>query len=54
VCQKIRGAVVAGIEMKFVLDAFCLELPVEFRGSFVKSEFVLTAAVEIYRQPRSP
>ena len=53
-CQKILGAVVAGIEVIFVSDAFCLELPVEFRSSFIKSEFILTAAVEIDGQPCSP
>ena len=47
VCQKILSAVVAGIEVIFVLDALSLKLPVEFRGSFIKSEFILTAAVEI-------
>ena len=41
VCQKILGAVVAGIEMIFVLDALSLKLPMEFRGSFIKSEFIL-------------
>ena len=47
VCQKILSAVVAGIEVEFVPDAFCLELPVEFRSSVIKSEFILTAAIEI-------
>ena len=53
VCQKIRGTVVTGIEVKFVSDAFCLELPVELCSSFIKSEFILTTAVEIDGQPRS-
>jgi hypothetical protein len=47
VCQEILRAVVARIEMIFMWDAFRLKLPVEFRGSFVKSEFVISAAVEI-------
>ena len=50
VCQKIFSAVVAGIEVIFVLDAFSLKLPMEFLGSSIKSEFILTAAVEIDRQ----
>jgi len=54
VCHKIRRAVVAGIQVKFVLDASGLELPVEFRGSFIKSKFILPAAIEIDRQPWSP
>jgi hypothetical protein len=37
VCQKIPGVVVAGIEAIFVFNAFCLKLPMEFRGSLVKS-----------------
>ena len=49
----MRGAVVAGIQVKFVWDAFGLKLPVEFGGSFFKSEFILTAAIEIDRQPWS-
>ena len=47
VCQKIFSAVVAGIEVIFVLDALSLKLSMEFRGSFIKSEFILSAAVEI-------
>ena len=53
VCQKIRGAVVAGIQVKFVWDAFCLKLLMEFGRSFFKFEFILTAAIEIDRQPWS-
>jgi hypothetical protein len=37
VCQKIPGVVVAGIEVIFVFNAFCLKLPMEFRGSVLKS-----------------
>ena len=47
VCQKILSAVVTGIEVIFVLDALSLKLPVEFRGTLIKSEFILSAAVEI-------
>ena len=50
--QEIFCAVVAGIKVEFVPDTFGLELPVEFLGSFLKSEFILVAAVEIDRQPR--
>ena len=53
VCQKILRAVIAGIEMIFVLDAFSLKLPMEFLSSLIKSEFILTAAVEIDGQPGS-
>lgn len=49
--QKIYGAVIAGIEVKFVFDVLCLKFPVEFRSSFLKPEFILLAAVEIDRQP---
>jgi hypothetical protein len=52
--EKIRGTVVTGIEVEFVPDAFCLELPVKFRSSFIKPEFIFPAAVEVDRQPRSP
>jgi hypothetical protein len=52
-CQKILGAVVAGIQVKFVLDAFGLKLPVEFRCPFLKSKFILAATIEIDRQPWS-
>ena len=51
VCEKIPGVVVAGIEMIFVFNAFCLKLPMEFRGSVLKSEFILPAAVEVDGQP---
>jgi len=51
--QKIRGAVVTGIKVKLVRNAFCLELPVEVRRSLIKSELVRTAAVEIDGEPRS-
>jgi len=54
VCQKILGSMVAGIKMIFVLDALSLKLPMEFRGSFFKSEFIIASAVEIDGQPRSP
>lgn len=47
VCQKILGAVVAGIRMIFVLDVLRLKLPMEFRGAFIKSEFIIATAVEI-------
>lgn len=47
VCQKILSPVVAGIEVIFVLDALSLKLPMEFRGSLIESEFILTATVEI-------
>lgn len=50
VCQKILSAVVAWIEMIFVLDALSLKLPMEFLGSSIKSEVILTAAVEIDEQ----
>ena len=46
-CQEILTAVVAWIEVIFVLDALSLKLPMEFLGSSIKSEFVLTATVEI-------
>ena len=46
-CQEILTAVVAWIEVIFVLDALSLKLPMEFRGSLIKSEVILTAAVEI-------
>ena len=49
--QKILSAVVAGIEVIFVLDAFSLKLPMEFQGSFIESEFIFAAAVEIDGQP---
>src|SRR5450755_4395087 len=56
--QKILSAVVAGIEVIFVRDAFRLKLPMEFRSSFIESEVIRTAAVEIdgqlcrpYRHP---
>ena len=51
VCQKILGAMIAGIEVIFVLDAFSLKLPMEFQGSFIESEFIFAAAVEIDGQP---
>ena len=54
VCQKILTAVVAGIEMIFVSDILSLKLPMEFLSSLIKSEFILTAAVEIDGQPRRP
>ena len=47
VCQKILSAVVAGIEVIFVFDALSLKLPMEFHGSFIESEFIFAAAVEI-------
>ena len=50
-CQEILTAVVAWIEVIFVLDAFSLELPMEFHGSFIESEFIFAAAVEIDGQP---
>jgi hypothetical protein len=54
VCQKIHGAVVAGIEVKFVPDGFRLELAMEFRSAFFKPKVIFIAAVEIDRQPRCP
>jgi hypothetical protein len=51
VCQEILGAMVARIEVIFVLDAFSLKLPMEFHGSFIESEFIFAAAVEIDGQP---
>ena len=54
VCQKILTAVVAGIEMIFVSDVLSLKLPMEFLSSLIKSEFILTAAVEIDGQTRRP
>jgi hypothetical protein len=45
VCQKIRGAVVAGIEVKFVPDGFSLELAMEFRSAFFKPKVIFIAAV---------
>src|ERR1700689_3399440 len=51
--QEIFCAVVAGIKVEFVPDTFGLELPVEFLGSFLKSELILVAAVEMDKQPRS-
>ena len=45
--QEILGSVVAGIKMIFVLDALSLKLPVQLRGSFIKSEFIIATAVEI-------
>ena len=51
VCQKIPSVVIARIEMIFVLNAFNLKLPIEFRSSFVKSEVVIAATVEIDGQP---
>ena len=47
VCQKILTAMVAGIEMIFVLDALSLQLPMEFFGSLIESEVIFVAAVEI-------
>ena len=47
VCQKISGVVIARIEVIFVLDTLSLQLPIEFLGSSIKSEVILTAAVEI-------
>src|SRR5579863_6153073 len=52
--QKILGAVVAGIQVEFVGDAFCLKLPVKFLGANLKSEFIFIAAVEIDGQPCRP
>lgn len=46
-CQKILTAVVAGIEVIFVLDALSLKLPMEFGGPLIKSEVILIPAVEI-------
>lgn len=45
--EKILGAVIARIEMIFMLDAFRLKLPVKFRGSCLESEFIIASAVEI-------
>ena len=47
VCQKILSTVVAGIEVIFMFEALSLKLPMEFRGSLIKSEFILIATVEI-------
>jgi hypothetical protein len=52
--QKILGTVIARIKVIFMLDAFSLKLPVKFRGSFVKSEFIVIPAVEINGQAWSP
>src|SRR6202041_2124446 len=52
--QKISGVVIARIKMKFVANTLCLKLPVELRGPFLKSKFILIAAVEIDRQPGCP
>ena len=46
-CQKILTAMIAGIEVVFVLDRFRLKLPMELVGSPIKSEIILIAAVEI-------
>src|SRR5580658_8435050 len=54
VCQKILTAVVAGIEVIFMLDGLSPQLPIEFLGSSIKSEFILTAAVEIDGHSRRP
>ena len=51
VCQKILSAVVAGIEVIFVLDTFHLKLSMEFRSPFIKSEFIIATTVEIDGQP---
>ena len=37
--------------MVLVLNALGLKLPVEFLSSFLKSEFIVTAAVEINGEP---
>ena len=52
--EKILGAVVAGIEVEFVPDAFCPELPVKLGGTFIESEFIFTATIEIDGQLGSP
>jgi hypothetical protein len=41
--QKKLSAVVAGIEMKIMWDTFFRELPVEFGGSPLKSEFIFAS-----------
>ena len=48
--EKILRPMVAGIEVIFVLDAISLKVSMQFRGSLIKSEFVLTAAVEVNGQ----
>src|ERR1700722_15315104 len=40
--------------MIFVRDALSLKLPMEFPGSFIKSEFIIATAVEINGQTPSP
>ena len=45
--QEIRGAMIAGIEMKFMFNAFGLQLPVKRFSAILKAELVVIAAVEI-------
>src|SRR5580704_11412337 len=47
VCAKVGRAVIAGIEMEFVLDVLFLKLLVEDRSANLKSIFVILSAVEI-------
>ena len=46
--SKIRWAVIAGIQMEFVLDVFFLKLAVESRSTGLKTKIVVPPAVEIY------
>ena len=48
--KKIRGAMIAEIEMIFVLDPFRLKLAVQRFGSVLESVFIVASAIEIDRQ----